>query len=352
MMNLYKRWVAGLIAILVLFVGLNAFIWTFFTRDILTFKRYYNGGLDRLGYIVGSKHYRRPETTLPRGHMENAEYTGQHVDVVTIGDSFSNMRFNGRDPLYQDWIASLHNLDVLNVQPLPGTSELATAVILLNSGYLEKVKPHALIVETVERNCIELPYAKMDLTMSGHLPGIEQYYRTAAYHFNPPDPGFVNTGNFKFLLNSVLYRFSDHAFFSKVCVRELSAPLFSVKNQQRLLFYRDDVTHLPALSDESIRQFNDDLNGLADLFARKGIRLYFMPAADKYNVYSDWIVDNPYPKSRFFEVLRTLPKRYVFVDTKALLLEEVRKGEKDVYYADDTHWSWKGVKKIAEHMSF
>ena len=79
---------------------------------------------------------------------------------------------------------------------------------------------------------------------------------------------------------------------------------------------------------------------------------YFLPAADKYDVYSDCIVNNPHPKSRFFEILRPLPKRYVFVDSKALLLEEVREGEKDIYCADDTHWSWKGVKKIVGNMKF
>ena len=54
----------------------------------------------------------------------------------------------------------------------------------------------------------------------------------------------------------------------------------------------------------------------------------------------------------FFELLREQPKEYVFVDTKKLLTEEVNKGEKDVYYADDTHWSWKASKKIAESMKF
>ena len=352
MLKNYKRWAQALTGVMLLFIGLNAIIWTFFTRDILTFKPYYNGGLDRLGYIVGSKDYRVPETTLPRGHIENRDYQGQHVDVVTIGDSFSNMGSNGRDPLYQDWIASLYHLEVLNVQTLPGKSQLSTAVILLNSGYLDKVKPRFLIVETVERHCIGDPYEKLDLRQSAGLEVIERYYRTAAFSSHSPETSFVNTGNFKFLMNNVLYRLSDRAYFSQVYVRELSTPLFSVKNDRLLLFYWEDIYHLRYQSKQKIEQFNDDLNGLADRLRAKGIRLLFLPAADKYNVYRDYIVDNPYPDSRFFEVLRQLPKHYLFVDTKALLLEEVRKGEKDVYYADDTHWSWKGAKKIAEAMRF
>ncbi len=351
-MKTYKRWVFALMGILALFLGLNALIWLLFTRDILTFDRHYSGDLARLGYIVGSNTYRHPERTLPRGHIENTEYRGQHVDVVTIGDSFSNLGMNGRDPLYQDWIASLHDLVVMNVQALSGMNVFETAVVLANSGYLDKVKPRFLVLETVERNCVSMPYTRLDLRKSARLPVIEQYYRTATNVFKPPVIRFVNTGNFQFLLNAVLYRFSDNAFFSQVYVRDLSAPMFTVRNARRLLFFRSDIKNIAASTEQSVRQFNEDLNGLSDLLRTKGVRLYFLPAADKYDVYSDYIVNDPYPKSRFFELLRPLPKRYVFVDTKALLLEEVRKGEKDIYYADDTHWSWKGVKKIVENMKF
>jgi len=77
-----------------------------------------------------------------------------------------------------------------------------------------------------------------------------------------------------------------------------------------------------------------------------------MPSVDKYNLYSRFIVDNPYPDSRFFEELRKLPKRYVFIDTKKLLLGELERGEKDLFYPDDTHWSWKAPKRIFSEIRF
>ena len=352
MKSAYKKWVFSLVGIYLVFIALNLFVWKLYTEDILTFKKYYNGGLDRMGYVVGSKHYRQPEFTLARGHIENADYRDQHVDVLTIGDSFSNVKDNGRDPLYQDWIASLHGLDVLNVQPLPGATELATAVVLLNSGYLDRVRPRFLIVETVERNCVGAYAGAFDAGQTRPLAEVERYYRKAAYVFNPPDVGFLNTGNFKFILYSILYRFSDRAFFSDVCARDLSAPCFSVKNERRLLFYRSDVEGVPLATEQTVRLLNDHFNRVSDLLRKKGITLYFMPAADKYNMYSGYIVNNPYPKSVFFELLRAMPRRYVLVDTKAILEGEIRQGERDVYYADDTHWSWKAVKKIAESMRF
>jgi hypothetical protein len=146
----------------------------------------------------------------------------------------------------------------------------------------------------------------------------------------------------------VLYHYSDHAFVSPIYVRDLDRPLFSVRNDKKLLFYKDDIRHIGKATSESVRRVNDNMNRLASMLAGKKIRLCFMPAADKYNVYSEFIERNPYPNSAFFELLRPLAKDYSFVDTKSLLREEVEKGEKDIYYADDTHWSWKAVKKIAE----
>jgi hypothetical protein len=49
-------------------------------------------------------------------------------------------------------------------------------------------------------------------------------------------------------------------------------------------------------------------------------------------------------------VLALIVMLLLFVGLHAF--EEVRKGEKDAYYAADTHWSWKEVRKTAENMRF
>jgi len=351
-MNTYKTWTRILLGVLAIFILYNYTVWTFFTEDILTDKKYYNGGLDRMGYIIGSKHYRTHESTLPRRVIENRDYAGQQIDMLTIGDSFSNVKYNGRDPMYQDWIASLYDLNVLNVQPLSGHDVFTTAITLLNSGYLDKVKPHFLILEFVERHCVEVFGRETDFRKKMPLDEIERQYRVLSFHSDLPELKFINMGNFKVVLNTILYRFSDNAYSSNVYMRELNKPMFSVRKERRLLFYKDDITNVKKSTDESMRSLNDNLNKLAQLLEKKGIRLYFMPAADKYNIYSDFIVNNPYQPSVFFERLRPLPKKYVLIDTKSILRREVQLGEKDVYYADDTHWSWKGAKRIAEAITF
>jgi len=351
-MRSYKRYCKIFIIVVAFYAGFHFIIWKLWTEDILTDKKYYNGGLDRLGYVINSKHYRNNYDTLPKKHIENVEYDARPIDLVTIGDSFSQGAGGGKDRFYQDWIASLNNMTVLNLQRYHEKSPLETAIILYNSGYLDIIKPKYLLIETVERFCVYWYGRKVDFTEKVSLPILIEYYRHKTYSEKLPEVSFINTGNLKFLIYSILYNFSDRPLNSVVCVRKLSNPFFSVKNSDKLLFLFQDVENIPYSNEKTIKLMNDNLNHFADMLSKKGIKLYFMPVVDKYNLYYDFIVNNPYPKSNFFELLRPIEKRYGFIDTKAILIEELKKGEKDIYYADDTHWSWKASKAIFEKVKF
>ena len=89
--------------------------------------------------------------------------------------------------------------------------------------------------------------------------------------------------------------------------------------------------------------------------AAKGIQLVFMPVVDKYELYRELIVAKEQvraPRGIFFDELRKLPRRYRFIDTKAILEQELKRGELDIFYADDSHWSWKAPQKIFETERF
>ena len=73
-----------------LFVGINFVIWKTVTEDLITDRHFDGGDLSRLGYIHGSKMNRHNTTDLPRRHMELKDYDGRHIDMLTIGDSFSS----------------------------------------------------------------------------------------------------------------------------------------------------------------------------------------------------------------------------------------------------------------------
>jgi hypothetical protein len=349
-MSIYKKWVILFLTAVAVSILFNWFIWKTHTEALLN-DHVKGGDLTRVGYIAGSNYAVKESPDLALKHIENDAYANEPIDVLTIGDSFSNGLGVGRE-YYQDWIATHNNFNVLNIQNLPGRNNLETILILYNSGYLDGIKSKFILIERVERDVIESFSKTMNPDERLPIEEIKQFYSQTSYQNSPPKLNFMNIGNLKFILYRFLYHFKDNAFFSKVHVRTLDRPFFSVENGNKLIFADEDITHIPHSTPELVKRVNDNLNFLARKLSEKGIKLYFMPIADKYNLYSDHILDNPYPKSAFFEELRKLNKNYYFVDTKTVLLEEIRKGEKDIYYADDTHWSWKAARKIFETVHF
>lgn len=350
-MNEYKKYTWRVLAVLLAFIAANAVIWKCWTESILAGTS--NGGdLARMGYLPGSKLPRKNHVDLPVRHLEEGEYRGQPVRVLTIGDSFSNGGGGGKNRFYQDYIASINRCTVLNIEPYQALDPMALTVALMNNGTLDRIRPRYLLLSVTEKFSVAQLAKPVDFTM--HLaPEKLAGLKKMGYNSIPPvKVFFVNEGNFKFLWYSLLYRFSDNAYGGKTHVRELDRPFFSVKDSRRLLFYRDDIRSIPLSNPKTMALMNANLNTLADLLREKGILLYFMPCVDKYDLYSRFIVENPYPASTFFDELRKLPKRYALIDTKKLLLEELERGEKDVFYPDDTHWSWKASRKIFSETLF
>jgi hypothetical protein len=354
----HKRYTVVTVLLLIAFVAVNFAIWKCCTEVLLT-KKYDGGDIARMGYILGSKQYRKVVNDLPRRHIGLKEYDGQPVDVLTIGDSFSMGGGEGRNSYYQDVIATIGNCTVLNVYPYPtddriaGFSPLSTLAVLMNSGYLDVIKPRSILIESVVRYSVPRFVRPLDLSRRDSLENVRKYYAATTYGLDYlPRVGFINNGNFKFLYTNLLYHFSDNAFRGIVYRRELDRSLFTAQDDRTLIFHNEDLSMIPYINRVTVGLVNDTFNRLADLLAAKGIRLYYMPIVDKYDLYSDFIVGNPYPKNPFFDELRKLPRSYTLIDTKAILLPMLQAGEKDVFFADDTHWTWKATRRVFQTVRF
>jgi len=354
----YKKFAIGFLVLLTSFVLLNLVIWKCCTEVLLT-KKYDGGDLARMAYALGSKQYRKMTNDLPRRHITLKEYDGRKIDVMTIGDSFSMGGGEGRNSFYQDYIATIGNCSVLNIYPYPtddrvaGFSPVSTLAVLMNSGYLDRIKPRCILIESVVRYCLPRYGKGLNLQASDTPENIRRYYAETTYRLDYlPKVGFINIGNFKYWYFNLLYRYHDDAGKGRIYRRKLSKDLFTAREADELLFFFEDLATIPYTTTERVRALNDTFNQLADVLAKKGIKLYFMPVVDKYDLYSEFIVDNPYPKNPFFDELRKLPKRYTFIDTKAILLPLIRAGEKDIYFADDTHWTWKASQAVFETVRF
>jgi hypothetical protein len=334
-------------------------MWKCCTEVLLT-KKFDGGDFARMGYALSSKQYRKAANDLPRRHIIMNEYSSQKVDVLTIGDSFSIGGGEGLNNYYQDYIATLNNCTVLNVHPYPTDdlvmffSPFSTLAILMNSGYLDKIQPKNILIESAVRYSIpRFIKPPLDSRYTDTIDNIRSHYAKVHYSLFPlPKTGFINNGNFKYVCFNLFYKLSDKAFINNIHRRNLTQPLFTAENSRQLLFISDDIRSISMVNKYTVSKLNDNFNILASVLKKKGIKLYFMPIVDKYDLYSDFIDKNPYPKNTFFDELRALPKDYILIDTKAILLDELRRGEKDIYYADDSHWTCKAEKKIFETVKF
>ncbi len=336
-----KTFVSIIATLLGIFVILNLLIWKLYTENLLTYK---TGDLSRMGYIADVTTIRKPIIDLPRKHIDLINFKGEKFDVLTIGDSFS------AGGVYQDYIATFNNFNVLNI-PFYENNILMVLSLLINSGWIDQYKPRIIIIERVERDCSRDFGKTLDFSKTADIEDVNFYYNYKEKNKSQlPKVHFINNGNFKYLLYNMMYRFSDNAFFSEVYIKELRMPLFTTG--RKLLFYEDDIGGILRGTDESIEKINENLNYMAETLKRKNIKLYFMPVVDKYDLYYDYIINNSFPRSVFFERLRSLPKEYDFIDTKNILSNELKKGEQDIFYPDDTHWSWKASKRIFETVKF
>jgi hypothetical protein len=351
-----KTFVVTFFAISFVFVSFHLLAWKFETQKIYS-GEYRVGDLgSRIGFVPSSIDYRHDFTELSNKHVDSFKATQVQLqepyDILTIGDSFSNGQGGGKNPFYQDYIASAYDKKILNIQSFEGQNQIETVATLLNSGYLDMIKPKYIFIQCIERD-IAKRFAKpqnMDISMQPEETTKQLLHNKPKWQV--PTYGFINSGNYKFLAYGILRNFNDRAFFTECYSLKLNKEMFSVKNSDTLLVFHEDIKNNQEKSDANIEAINQNLNALQHKLASKDIKLVFLPSPDKYNLYYDFLVDKKYKNAEFFEKIAKLKKNYIFVDSKKILAGALASGEKDIYFADDTHWSHKASEIIVKEMNF
>ena len=108
-----------------------------------------------------------------------------------------------------------------------------------------------------------------------------------------------------------------------------------------LLDYYNDIS--------IINKANNELNKIALDLKKKHIKLIVLIAPDKYDFYYNDILNSPFSEPIFFNALDSLPKDYLYFNSKKLLTQ-YKDSNKDLYFFDDSHWSPLASKIIAEEI--
>ncbi len=356
----YKSFAGLFILLLVVFEAINYLIWIYFTKDLLV-PNSRASDLVRLSYLTKIRQLHGTGVDLPRRYIPINEFRGGKVDMVTVGDSFSMGGGAGKNPFYQDYIASNSNITVVNIPSKIDDAvdgyycPVETLAVLYNSGMLDRLKPRYLLLESVERYAPDRLFFHFRFDASAPLDKLVAYYAAFKPKYELRNvvgiTSFINEGNLKFIYYNIKDLFPVRKINNHVYRANLCRTMFSGKYGDRLFYYCDEYTNSINITGNVIRAVNDNLNFIADKLAEKNIRFVFMPVVSRLDLYGPYL-DPPRNDSIFFEELRKLPKRYILIDTKELLQEAVQRGEKDLFFIDDTHWTWKASKQIFEKVRF
>ena len=257
-----------------------------------------------------------------------------HVNVLTVGDSFSQQGNIG----YQNYMPG-DGIAVANCKRSLYENPIQYACNILDWGVVDSTNIDVLVVEVVERDLalrisdfkesrVEVPEPESDLGKEKH---------------NANEWSLLRARDF------VLYRFAGR---SPVYVLDLKKDFFSSSEPNKLYFYCGDINNGLTIDEAVIPKVKDVFDLLTRKAHERGIQLMLMVAVDKYDLYQDYITDNPYPPKRVNEDVRE-----IFGDISEVMLCKyslqplLDKGEKDVFLFDNTHWSYKGSEAGGKELS-
>lgn len=322
------------------------------TSKIFNVSPYYVGDLGRMSYQIASLSPRLEQNDLPIKHIDGSNWHNQPIDLITLGDSFSNGMASGKNAYYQDFLATSLHINVLNIQNIDhNLGYIDTIRYLHKNKWFSKVQPKAILIECVVRESLNHVPIHQQATF---LTPEELNYFLFKSNFTRefPHTMLVNTANYKAPYYYIKYKFSTHAK-KEIYKFTLIKKFFTAKDTNHLLIYHDDINNINNFTEKNIMQLNSELNALANELKQDNITLIFMPVVDKYDFYYDYIQgNNTYPKNPFFPLLRKQPKSYLLVDTKAILHQLIEKDIQDIYYSDDTHWSFQASEYLSHNKIF
>ena len=256
-----------------------------------------------------------------------------HVNVLTVGDSFSQQGSAG----YQNYMPG-EGISVANCRRSLYESPIQYACNILDWGVVDSTNIDVLVVEVVER----------DLAINIGNFGENKIEVPEPESTSDKVVGSANVWSLLRARDFVLYRYAGR---SPVYTFDLKRDFFSSHEPNKLYVYDRDVINGLTI-DEALRP---KVKEVFDLLTRKahdrGIKLMLMMPVDKYDLYQDYITDNPYPPKRVNEDVRE-----IFGDIPEVMLCKyclqplLDKGEKDVFLFDNTHWSYKGSEAVGKEL--
>ncbi|HBT79663.1 MAG: hypothetical protein II145_09595 [Selenomonas sp.] len=346
------------------------------------------GGIQRVDALTEPRIYASHHTEF--ADWVKALQAGERptFDVITIGDSFCN---GGGGAYWQDMLGRDTDLRILNVPAPTGQLNAVETFYLLDAlGYLDLAQPKMILLESVERYVddrygkellktpvrtdaelrqliapdtlagpsplpqaadakAELPAQAGAATAQGEQTGTENQGEKRLDWLFPP---VMLNANAQFVANKLYTLRHPDQLSENTYYLTLTQPFFTNPGREnKLLFYAEEMVYLQHPID--VAQVNANLNTAAARAKKHGAKLFFMVATDKMDLYYPYLTPEEkakWPANFFFEDMAAVEKAYTFIDTRALLRPSLASGEQDIWWQDDTHWSWKAEEILSAYL--
>jgi len=310
------------------------------------------GDLVRLGYIYNNT---SPKSTINSQYHLPKRYTllskidlttKRKFEVITIGDSFSE-----QDSLSYINFLGNKGVSVLHIDAfISGTNPNQTLTSLLNANFFDSISTEYIVLQSVERY-FNLRNEEIDIDLSIDLNSISNKIKNHTKKLPDLKVQFFSAVTVKSLLNNIQYFFVPKPTFSQTYKYNSNCDNLFLNTPNELLFYQDEIDNLNIKNDSlSIFKSIEVLENINDLAAKRGIKLIVLVSPDKYDLYYPFIMDNgDLIKPLFFSIYEQTEKKYRNIDSYQILSEKILK-ESDIYFYDDTHWTPKAAKIIADEI--
>lgn len=296
------------------------------------------GDIGRLAFIpFGHEYGDRMEQNFPKKQVFTTvnsidDLRNSHCDVITIGDSFSERQNDG----YHNYLA-LKGLKVVNAKRTLYYNPVTFAYEMMNLGIIDSTNASAIIVECVERS--------FDGFFTGFSPRGELLEAGKGKEMLAGSP---NEWSLMRVRDFVVYH--SGLMTPPIIKKQLSRDFFTSDHPSTLYFYVDDIRTINS-KDSHIPTIKSTFRALLDKAQEKHVKLVVLVPPDKYDLYQQYIVDNPYPEKKNNEKIRwILDNDAHVVLAKDVLQPMVDQGEQDVYLYNDTHWSYKAASVVADQV--
>ena len=262
----------------------------------------------------------------------------QDAEIVVLGDSFTKKNVNS----YMNYLGHALGVKICHLYIDDNKiNPCAAANLLIDNDLLPNCK--VLVLESVERHAI---WRLRDCFNGGNLVFVEK-------SDDSPDKfsisKYLNLNNLSSLIKLSLN------IDNPVRKLQLDGDYFTNKYSDKLYFYTSKTDGGGDLwyskyDEASFEKARSNLLRLREKSIEKGIALYFVMPADKFDMYYDKIVDNPYPANPTFDYFSDIDNSW-YVAGKQILTPPLEDGVKDIYLVNDTHWSRIGAEIIGRHLA-